>query len=50
MKKKLEPLREKVEDIHRRLVYKVPGEREHPSKLEQKLREKDNLYPETDDL
>ena len=34
----VEPLREKIHDIHQRLVYKVPGDREQPSKLEQKLK------------
>jgi uncharacterized protein with HEPN domain len=38
----LPPLREKIYDIHQRLIYKVPDEREHSSKLEQKLRDKDN--------
>jgi uncharacterized protein with HEPN domain len=33
------PLRKKLEDIHKRLVYKVPGNREQPSKLVEKLKE-----------
>lgn len=35
----LEPFRQKVSDIHKRLVYKVPEDR--PSKLEEKLRSSD---------
>jgi uncharacterized protein with HEPN domain len=34
---KLGPLRLKILDIHRRLVYKVPGEHKRPGSLEQRL-------------
>lgn len=37
---RLSPLREKIEDTDRRLVYKVPGEHHQPKSLEQKLKDK----------
>jgi hypothetical protein len=33
------------EDIHQRLIYKVPDEREQPPTLEQKLKDKENPRP-----
>ena len=39
---KLGLLRRKIEDIHRRLVYKVPREHRRPGTLEQKLNDKDD--------
>jgi uncharacterized protein with HEPN domain len=38
----LPAFRERIVDIHQRLIYKVPGNREGPSKLEQELKEKDD--------
>lgn len=38
----LPPFRTSIEDIHQRLVYKVPRERDKPAILEQKLKDKDN--------
>ena len=46
----VEPLRAKVYDIHQRLIYRVPGQREQPSKLEQKLQDKDNPRPKPQDV
>lgn len=39
------PFRDKIEDIHQRLVYRVSKEREKPPELEQRLKEKDNPRP-----
>lgn len=33
------PLRDQIEDIHRRIIYKIPGDREQSSKLERRLNE-----------
>lgn len=35
-------LQERIEEIHQRLVYKVPGEQKGLSKLQRKLTDKDN--------
>jgi uncharacterized protein with HEPN domain len=40
---RLTPLREKIEDLHRKLVYKVPENRTQLSKLEQKLKDEEGL-------
>lgn len=39
--KSLPPFREQVEDIHRKLVYKVAGDRPQASKLEERLKSED---------
>jgi uncharacterized protein with HEPN domain len=41
----LPPLRAQICDIHQRLIYKVPDQNEQPSKLQQKLRDKDDPKP-----
>ena len=50
VEKDLSPLRDKIEDIHRRLVYKVPGDREKPSMLEMKLKDEHNLRLKAEDV
>lgn len=47
---KLGPLREKIEDIHRRLVYKVPENRDPQSKLGQKLKDRGNPQMKIEDV
>ena len=37
--------RERIQDIHQRLVYKMPDSRDEPTKLEQKLKDKENPRP-----
>ena len=34
--------KQQIEDIHRRIIFKVPADREQPSKLEEKLKEQGN--------
>ena len=41
----LPSFREKIQDIHQRLVYKVPSNREQPTKLAKKLKDKANPRP-----
>ncbi len=43
IQKSLPPFRERIEDIHQRLVYKVTDDKIGPSSLEQKLKDKDSL-------
>ncbi|MCC7527172.1 MAG: DUF86 domain-containing protein [Candidatus Melainabacteria bacterium] len=43
------PFRDKIEDIHQRLVYRVSNEREKSPELEQRLKEKDNPRPNPED-
>lgn len=42
VKNDIPPFREKVEEIHQRLIYKVPEKQNTVSELERKLRDKDN--------
>jgi uncharacterized protein with HEPN domain len=35
----LSPMRQQIEDIHSRLIYRVPEDRDRPSRLEEKLRQ-----------
>jgi uncharacterized protein with HEPN domain len=45
VKNHIPPFREKIEEIHQRLVYRVSENREKPSELEQKLKMKDAEPP-----
>ncbi len=45
VEKSLPLFREGIEEIHQRLIYKVAENRDRPSKLEQKLKDKENPHP-----